>query len=185
MIQRRRGLAPPAGSAARACASATDDRQELDRDRAMQLRVGRAIDDAHAAAAEHAVDPVVADLRADREIDVRRAGARGSRRRRSRPCCDSRSSTDSRSCCRRPRAPRRTRALGRRTLERRSIQRPNLLVTRGVKQQRAPTAVAVRYQNAPRMISKVFPHVSHDTEAPFVPREPGGQALTPGRHFSN
>ncbi len=42
--------------------------EELDRDRAMELRVGRAIDDAHATAAEHGVDPIAADQSAGREL---------------------------------------------------------------------------------------------------------------------
>jgi hypothetical protein len=51
------------------------DRQELDRDRAVQPRVGGAIDDAHAAAAEHFVDAVIADSRAGGERGcITRAG---------------------------------------------------------------------------------------------------------------
>ncbi len=70
MVQRRRRLgflleAPPR------LRVGERRRQELDRDRTMQLRVGRAIDDAHAAAADHLVNLIAADSRAARQIGLR------------------------------------------------------------------------------------------------------------------
>ena len=64
MVERRDRLAPRARTAARSSGSARVRRQDLDRDGAVEPRVARLVDLAHAAGAERRDDLVGAEARA-------------------------------------------------------------------------------------------------------------------------